>query len=267
MRLDVDFVHSQPQPLLHIAHGLVAEATVQTYGSRGRCVIYHRKMHVFIAGSGKLASELFEHLALDHPFEIVRWQGAPASERRAIVLHAGSGRELGDVVAFCERTGSTLIELATGSALPSAAPACPVVLCPNTNILMQKFMAMLQRAGSLFAGSRITVTESHQAGKTSAAGTALAMADALGLAAEDVVSVRDPAAQQAALRIPREHLDRHAVHVISIEDGACSISMESRVYGSSPYADGVARIVAAVHAHPLEQRIHSISEFVERGWV
>jgi 4-hydroxy-tetrahydrodipicolinate reductase len=224
-------------------------------------------MHVFIVGSGKLASELFAHLALDHPFKIFRWQGAPASERRAIVLHAGSGRELGDVVAFCARTGSTLVELATGSDLQSGAPPCPVVLCPNTNILMLKFMTLLHRAGPLFAGSRITVTESHQAGKTSAAGTALAMADALGLAAEAVVSVRDPEEQQAALRIPREHLDRHAVHLISIEDGACSISMESRVYGSSPYADGVGRIVSAVHTHPLEQRIHSIAEFVERGWI
>ena len=74
--------------------------------------------------------------------------------------------------AFGERTESVLIELATGSALRSRAPACPVVLCPNTNILMLKFMAMLHRGGSLFAGSRITVTESHQAGKTSAAGTA-----------------------------------------------------------------------------------------------
>jgi hypothetical protein len=128
-------------------------------------------------------------------------------------------------------------------------------------------MAMLHRGGSLFAGSRITVTESHQAGKTSAAGTALDIADALGLAAEDVVSVREPRVQETALRIPREHLERHAVHVISIEDGACSISMETRVYGSSPYADGVARIVCAVRTHPLEQRIHTIAEFIAWGWV
>jgi hypothetical protein len=93
------------------------------------------------------------------------------------------------------------------------------------------------------------------------------MADALGLAAQDVISVRDPREQQGALRIPPEHLDRHAVHVVSIEDGACSLSLETRVYGSSPYADGVARIVSAVHAHPLENRIHSVAEFVERGWV
>jgi hypothetical protein len=224
-------------------------------------------MHVFIVGSGKLASELLKHLALDPPFKIFRWQGAPSSEEPAIVLHAGSGRELEEVIAFGERTGSVLIELATGSALRSRAPACPVVLCPNTNILMLKFMAMLHRGGSLFAGSRITVTESHQAGKTSAAGTALDIADALGLAAEDVVSVREPRVQETALRIPREHLERHAVHVISIEDGACSISMETRVYGSSPYADGVARIVSAVRTHPLEQRIHSIAEFIAWGWV
>ncbi|NML42270.1 dihydrodipicolinate reductase [Ramlibacter sp. G-1-2-2] len=224
-------------------------------------------MQVFIVGSGKLASELLEHLSLAPPFEIHRWQGAPAIRERAIVVHAGSGRELDEAVAFCERSGSALVELSTGSALEARPPACPVVLCPNTNILMLKFMAMLDRAGPLFAGSRISITESHQAGKTSTAGTAVAMAASLGLGAGDVVSVRDPAEQQGALGIPPEHLPRHAVHVISIDDGACSIAMETRVYGASPYADGVARIVSAVHAHPLANGVHSIAEFIERGWI
>jgi len=224
-------------------------------------------MQIFIVGSGKLAAELLKHLALEPIFDIVPWQGPPAIAAPAIVVHAGSGRELEQVMEFCECSGSVLVELATGSALMRRTLSYPVVLCPNTNILMLKFMAMLHRAGPMFAGSRIAVTESHQAGKTSVAGTAVDIAEALGLASEDVVSVRDPREQEVALRVPQQHLARHAVHVVSIEDGACSISMETRVYGNSPYADGLSRIIAAVHKHPLERRAHTITEFIDRGWV
>jgi len=89
----------------------------------------------------------------------------------------------------------------------------------------------------------------------------------LGLSAEDVISVRDRETQLTALRIPPEHLDRHAVHAICIDDGACRVLLETRVYGSSPYADGVSKIVLAVAAHPLENRLYAIGEFIEHGWI
>jgi hypothetical protein len=43
--------------------------------------------------------------------------------------------------------------------------------------------------------------------------------------------------------------------------------LETRVYGSSPYADGVSKIVLAVAAHPLENRLYAIGEFIEHGWI
>lgn len=224
-------------------------------------------MQVLIVGSGKLAAELFNELSLEPPLVVARWPSAALGHDRAVVVHAGSGRELDDVIAYCRETGSVLIELSTGSRLEGASPAFPVVLCPNVNILMLKFMNMLARGGRLFEGYRVQLTESHQAGKQSAPGTAIAMAQSLGLSAKDVVSVRDRDAQSTALGIPAEHLDRHAVHAILIEDGDCRISLETRVYGASPYAKGVAKIVSAVVARPLENRVHAIDEFIEQGWL
>ena len=52
-----------------------------------------------------------------------------------------------------------------------------------------------------------------------------------------------------------------------IEDGACSVKLETRVYGDKPYADGVARIVAAVRERPLENRHYSIMEFIDNAWL
>jgi dihydrodipicolinate reductase len=224
-------------------------------------------MQLFIVGSGKLAEELLDKLSLGPAVAVGRWSKRAAADGRAIVVHAGSGRELDEAIAWCRETGSVLIELATGSKLEAAPVAFPVVLCPNTNILMLKFMNMLARSGKLFEGYRIAITESHQAEKRSAPGTAIAIAESLGLSASDVVSVRDREAQRTTLGIPEEHLGRHAVHSIVIEDAGCRISLETRVYGASPYADGVARIVSAVASRRLENRVYAIDEFVEHGWV
>jgi 4-hydroxy-tetrahydrodipicolinate reductase len=224
-------------------------------------------MQVLIVGSGKLATELLNELSLDAPLMVRSWSNGSTVQGPSVVVHAGSGRELDDVIAYCHETSSALIELATGSRVESAPPTFPVVLCPNTNILMLKFMNMLARGGKLFNGYHIEVTESHQAEKRSAPGTAIAIAQSLGLSANEVVSVREPEEQLTTLRIPAEHLGRHAVHAILIEDAVCRISLETRVYGASPYADGVAKIVFAVTSRQLENRVYAIDEFIEHGWV
>lgn len=224
-------------------------------------------MQVLIVGSGKLATELVNELSLDAPLMVRRWSDSSTAPDSSVVVHAGSSRELDDVIAYCQETNSVLIELATGSKLEIASPKFPVVLCPNTNILMLKFMNMLASGGKLFKGYHIEVTESHQAEKRSAPGTAIAIAQSLGLCANDVVSVRDTEKQLTTLSIPAEHLGRHAVHAIRIEDAVCRISLETRVYGASPYADGVAKIVSAVTSRQLQNRVYAIDEFIEHGWV
>ena len=224
-------------------------------------------MQVLIVGSGKLATELLNELSLEAPLMVCRWSNGSTAQGPSVVVHAGSGRELDDIISYCHETSAPLIELATGSKLEIASPTFPIVLCPNTNILILKFMNMLARSGKLFKGSHIEVTESHQAEKRSAPGTAIAIAQSLGLSANDVVSVRDPEEQMTTLRIPAEHLGRHAMHAILIEGAACRISLETRVYGASPYADGVAKIVSAATSQKLENRVYAIDEFIEHGWL
>jgi len=223
-------------------------------------------MQVVIVGTGKLASELLASHQLDHPFQVVPW-GRQVEGEPAIVVHAGSGRELEAVAAFCRATASPLIELSTGSALEREAPEFPVLLCPNTNILMLKFMAMLETSGHLFRGYQVELLESHQASKSSVPGTAMAMAESLGLAPGAIRSVRDPQVQQGELGIAAADLPRHAFHRLSISDGACSLRLETRVQGAAPYAAGVSRIVEAVHGKALEKRLYPIMEFITRGWL
>ncbi|RQZ59337.1 dihydrodipicolinate reductase C-terminal domain-containing protein [Burkholderia sp. Bp9004] len=225
-------------------------------------------MQVLVVGTGKLATELLgSHRLAPATCRVMAWSDPARGNVRSIVVHAGSGRELPAAIEFCRATGSPLVELSTGSDLETGSHDFPVVLCPNTNILMLKFMSMLETSGHLFRDCHISVTESHQASKTSVPGTAVGVAQSLGVPAQDIHSVRDPAEQRDALQIPDDQLGRHAFHRIHIEDGACSLQFESRVYGASPYADGVSRIVEAVRQHELEPRRYSIVEFIHNGWL
>lgn len=224
-------------------------------------------MQVLIAGTGKLATELLNSLNVDCCWPVISWANESHNSSKSIVVHAGSGRELAAIAAYCEATQSPLIELATGSNMESTPHAFPVVLCPNTNILMLKFMNMLEQCGQMFHGYEIKLIESHQASKSSVPGTAVNIACSLGKSSTDIHSVRDTITQRAELQIPETHLARHAYHQVLIQDGVCSLKLETRVYGEAPYAQGVAQIVEAVRSHELENRRYSIMEFVTNGWL
>ncbi|MBI5924733.1 MAG: dihydrodipicolinate reductase [Aquabacterium sp.] len=224
-------------------------------------------MQVIIAGTGKLATELRHALSKDATFQIQSWAELSNKTDKAIVVHAGSGRELEAIAAFCAATHSPLIELATGSQIEAMPLTFPVVLCPNTNILMLKFMAMLERCGPLFRTYDVKVLESHQASKTSVPGTAVNIAHSLGVGSSEIESVRDVGIQRTLTGFADADLARHAFHQIRIEDGSCSVLLETRVCGDAPYAKGVEQIVAAVMAHELQDRCYNVMEFVHNGWI
>jgi len=224
-------------------------------------------MVVIVVGAGKLARELLNALPERISGKVAAWADAPGSGESSIVVHAGSGRELESVVAYCQRTGSILVELATGSELEDHDAGFPVVVCPNTNILMLKFLAMLAASGAHFKNYTVRIAESHQAGKSSVPGTAVALAQSLGLAGEKIRSIRDPREQRETLHIPPEYLSRHAYHRVEIEDHAGSVVLETRVFGPAPYAEGLAQILSAVRSNTLENRRYNVMEFIEKGWI
>jgi 4-hydroxy-tetrahydrodipicolinate reductase len=222
---------------------------------------------VIVVGTGKLARELLSVLPSTSPTKVIAWAEAAKNERSSVVVHAGSGRELEDVISYCQETGSTLVELATGSEMENREVNFPIVVCPNTNILMLKFLAMLAASGHHFKNYKVSITESHQAEKSSVPGTAVALAQSLGLPSEKILSIRDPREQREALQIPPEYLSRHAYHRVEIEDHVGRIVLETKVFGPAPYAEGLAQIISAVRSNKLESRRYTIMEFIEHGWI
>lgn len=221
-----------------------------------------------VVGSGKLANELLENLSGPHIASVLPWaQRESGWNGCRIVVHAGSGREIADVTEFCALHSLVLVELSTSGALEQVNPTFPVILCPNTNILMLKFMAMLKVQGHLFSEYETTILESHQSDKKSEPGTAISIAASLGVPRDEITSVRDPLVQKRQLGIPAEHLARHAYHKISIADGNVSIAFEAKVLGEAPYAAGLAKIVEGIYRRDLESRKYDVLELVQNGWI
>jgi hypothetical protein len=209
-------------------------------------------LQVLIVGSGKLAGELLENLKSSRIDRVLPWSQRDASWKGCtVVVHAGSGREIEDVLFFCSSQHQLLVELSTTKNLENANPTFPIVICPNTNILMLKFMAMLQSQGHLFSEYDKELLESHQANKKSEPGTAISIAESLELPKEGIISVRDPLIQERQIGIPSEHLSRHTYHKIRITDGNVGIVLETKVFGPAPYASGLARIVEGIYKRDL----------------
>ncbi len=222
-----------------------------------------KKFEVLVAGRGKLAAELLAGLEGEAISRSVPWAERAASAPDAgIAVHAGSGRELPALIDYCAEKGALLFELSTAEAAIPDTVTFPVILCPNVNLQMLRFMAMVRQASGLFKGQPIRITESHQATKTTKPGTAIYLAKQLGVPESEIRSERDPQRQEKILGIPEKHLARHAYHNITIKNSDAEITLETRVLGKTAYAAGLSRIIAMVARLDLAPGRHDIVDIV-----
>jgi 4-hydroxy-tetrahydrodipicolinate reductase len=223
---------------------------------------------MMIIGSGKLATTVLEALKSVPEWTVGSWDdGTRDVAAPKIVIHAGSGRQLEEVFAYCEATNSVLLELSTGTVTSERDLPFPVIACSNVSILLVKFMYLLSEHGHLFHAYSIEIEESHQATKSSLPGTAVDMANSLGLDPSRILSYRDPGTQQADLGIPAKDLGKHAYHRIRIQDGSASLAFETKVLGHGAYAEGVVAILRAIQDRDLETRRYEVVDLVRLGWI
>jgi 4-hydroxy-tetrahydrodipicolinate reductase len=226
------------------------------------------EMKILIVGSGKLANALLEADFSSQPVERIKWDEAvlPINEY-VVVVHAGSGRQLKECLDFCGRTKSPLIELSTGLGTEKIKPDFPLIICPNTSILLLKTLHALKSIALYFQNNIITITESHQSSKTSESATAHAFAKILNVPAGNIISIRDPEIQIRGLGIPEEYLNKLAFHRIQIVDGNDTVTIETKVLGHYSYAEGVRKIINAVIKHDFENRVHTVLDLIEANWL
>lgn len=221
------------------------------------------KFAVLIVGRGKLAEELLHGLGSPIISRVVRWDERDScKDSPCMVVHAGSGRELGNVVEFCSATGFMLLDLSTAGSQFPATTTFPVIICPNVNMQMLYFMAMVKQCSRYFQGQDIRIAESHQASKSTKPGTAIHLARSLGIPEAEIRSERDPKVQNEVLGIPSSFLDRHAYHEIVIRNPEVEIRLETRVLGKSAYASGLSKVIEIVAGSRLKPGFHDIVDLV-----
>ena len=221
-------------------------------------------MRVFVVGSGKLANAMLSAKATFQSCELIPWESAfQHLTERGMILHCGSGRQIAECITFCQRTGSAFIELSTGLETEHFTPDFPLIICPNTSMLMLKTMAMLGQFGKQFKDYQISITESHQSAKQTEPGTAYNLAHSLGYPVEQIISVRDKETQSVEMGIPDNFLEKHAYHKIVIRDGNDALTIETKVLGHASYADGVRQIIDLVSNQTLENRRYNVLELMQ----
>lgn len=224
------------------------------------------KIKIFVVGAGKLANAILTADLSFQSCEIIKWSSQfSTSNEKAILVHAGSGRQLKECVDFCERTNSVFIELSTGLETEKMNPAFPLIICPNISILVLKTLQMLKASGEHFRNYEISITESHQSTKKTEPGTAYAFANSLKFSPDRIVSIREPEIQRNKIGIPEEYLDRHAYHKIVIKDGNDEITLETKVLGHNSYARGVKSIIETVLSNSLENKRYTVLDLIENN--
>ena len=221
-------------------------------------------MNVFIVGSGKLANAILtSDFSRQSCSNVLKWDiKFQHMQERAIVVHAGSGRQLQECIEFCSKSKSVLIELSTGLKTEDIEPDFPLIICPNTSILVLSTLKIIGVNSRYLEGCEISIMESHQSTKTTEAGTAIAFANALKLPLDRIKSIRDPETQENEIKIPKEYLSKHAFHKILIKDGDEEITIETKVLGHSSYTKGIKKIIEAILKSDLINKTYNVWEII-----
>ncbi|MBN2652575.1 MAG: hypothetical protein JXR63_09335 [Spirochaetales bacterium] len=222
---------------------------------------------IIIAGHGKLANSINNNLT-NHieNCEIDFWENVEKYQTETmIIIHIGSGRQLPDIIKFCEETGVPLIQASTGISEKRTEYSFTFIDAPNLSLLMLKFMYMLKENGDFFKEYGITIAESHQSTKKTAPGTAIEMANALGINPSEIKSIRQPEEQKTICGINEENLALHAFHDITIQDEGTRIQFKTLVEGHSSYVKGLAKIINSIPN--LKPQYYHILDLVEMRMV
>lgn len=223
-------------------------------------------MKIFVVGAGKLANAILNADLSFDACNIEKWDNKrPDFNEKAIVIHAGSGRQAEECFKFCSQTKSVLVELSTGLETEKQTIDFPLIICPNTSVLVLKMLHLLQQNDAIFSNYNISITESHQASKKTEAGTAFAFAKALHFPVNEIESIRDAEIQKEQIKIPDQYLDRHAYHRIVLRDGNDEIAIETKVLGHQSYVAGIKKIIAMILSNPLENKSYTILDFIQQG--
>jgi len=221
------------------------------------------KHTLLIVGNGKFA-QAFIQQKIDPTIVCTPWQErADEPTQNTTVLHTGSGREMEQVVAYCNRFHLPFIQSATVEIPSFKSIQFPWIEAPNLSLLIVKFLYMLKKMGKLFEPFAKSLLESHQSAKTSPAKTAQEIQQSLDIAS--FTSIRSTDYQEKELSIPKKHLSGHAVHKIDIESLGVKLEMKIEAFGRESYIEGAFSLIDM--AKNLSYGKVTLSDLIDQGLI
>lgn len=238
-----------------------------------------KRVVLLVCGNGALANAIIE---LDDGKSVSATKFSPnlsvmknvetfgGTLQNTIAIHCGSGRELINLIIFCEKVDIPLIQASTGQLLPSVIKI-PIIDTPNldatTIAFLKAFPAFLHE---LTKDPAISLTDarivvSHKPKKTSPPGTAIALVDMVGLPHAEIEAV-STLGIQLALGVPKEHRDQHALHRLTLEfNSGTRLDLGLFTQGIESYAKCAPilarRVLERKAKGELSPRLYKMTEF------
>ncbi|MDC7220077.1 MAG: dihydrodipicolinate reductase C-terminal domain-containing protein [Spirochaetales bacterium] len=214
-----------------------------------------------VVGNGKLAEQIKKDLPLYLDITVKSYEQGTSCDGQSVFVHIGSGRQYEEALARAIEGNSCFIQAATEKDIklnpPSRGALC-YLHAPNLDLNIVKFFYLLSQASDIFKGEASSVTESHQAAKTSVPGTAYKICDYLDFPKANIESIRDPD-RQSDMGIGRP--EQHAYHRIQFGGASSHIALETYVEGLESYVTGLAKIIgASVH---LDKQNYEVEDLLK----
>lgn len=127
----------------------------------------------------------------------------------------------------------------------------PVVRAPSLALRVIEFMKTVKFHSETHLkknGLNVSICVSHQLTKKTPPGTALAIAELLGVPPSAIEDLRTTEAQKA-FGVPEEHLERHSYHSVRFGPADCATELTIRINGLREYAEGALIIAVALDKH------------------
>lgn len=153
------------------------------------------------------------------------------------------------------------------------------VIAPNMGKQIVGFQAMMAYAAEnfpdIFKGYRLTIKESHQAGKADTSGTAKAMVEyfnrmGIDFSVDQIEKERDPERQANMLGVPEAYLSGHGWHTYSLTsaDGTVRFEFVHNINGRDIYGEGTMDAIcflAEKVSEGLSGHVYSMIDVLKAG--
>lgn len=197
------------------------------------------------------------------------------SGSECVAVHFGSGRELPQLIEYCEKCQIPIIQGSTKLDCGVLAPTTNtvMVIAPNLSLPMIRLSAVLPAFLKAVARSdmEVNILESHQAKKIDISGTARAIAKEIGVEESGIGKIRGKELSRA-IGVPEEYLDGHAYHKFILSGLGATIEVSTKIHGRETYAAGAVEVAKRLlracapsntlyHVGP---GIHSLPSIIDR---